>query len=274
MVDDDNYANMSINITERRKTEEKLLESEQKWHSLFELSPVGVSIVDSKNRVTDANQSLSQILGLSKEAILNGEYSGRKYYRSDRSLMPADEFSSLRAIKEQTVLRNVEVGIEKEDGTMNWTSISSAPLFSGDGSVTVTVDITQRKQLEEALIAAEEHLRSIISAAPLVLFDLNNEGIIQLADGNALVKLGLTHEILNGLSIFELFKDNSEAVLALRSGLAGAEFSAELKISESYRIRSFTRQKPGSDARRERGSRKYLRQGQSVHSHIALEPII
>jgi len=83
---------------------------------------------------------------------------GPKGYRSDGTLMPADEFPSVLAVKEHAIIRNVEIGVEKEDGAMIWTSVSATPLPDASGSATVTVDITERKQAEGILSSYAEHL--------------------------------------------------------------------------------------------------------------------
>jgi PAS domain S-box-containing protein len=138
-------------ITERKLAEEALRTSEEKWRGLFEILPVGVSIVDSNHLASDTNPALAQILELTPEGLLNGEYTRRKYFRSDFTLMAPEEYPSVRAVKEQKIIRNVEIGVEKEDGAIIWTSVSATPLFSGTSSVTVTADITERKRAEMAL---------------------------------------------------------------------------------------------------------------------------
>jgi PAS domain S-box-containing protein len=162
------------NITERKRAEENLRQSEIKWHELFEILPVGVSIVDSKNSVIDTNSALAQILDLSRVDLLKGKFKGRKYLRPDKTLMPPDEFPSIRAVNEQKIIRDVEIGVEKEDGTIIWTSVSATPFSSESGSVTVTVDITERKQtqtLQEAvyqIAAAAETTSSLDELYPQI----------------------------------------------------------------------------------------------------------
>ncbi len=138
-------------VTQRKQAEEALRETEAKWRRMFELLPVGVSIVDSKNQILEINPALGQILSLSTENLLQGNYADRRYLRPDHKIMPQEEFPSLRAIKEQSAVRDVEIGVEKKDGSIIWTSVSAAPFVPGKSTVTVTVDITARKQAEASL---------------------------------------------------------------------------------------------------------------------------
>lgn len=144
-------------ITLRRQAEEALRASEEKWRSIFEILPVGVSVVDVHNQVLEVNPALSEILELSQAALFKAEYQKRRYLRSDGTPMAAEEFPSIRALSERSVIRDIEIGIEKEDGGMIWTSVSSTPLAHGTMTATVTIDITERKlaQAEQEMLIGE-----------------------------------------------------------------------------------------------------------------------
>lgn len=74
--------------------------------------------------------------------------------------MPRTEFASIRALTEQKTIYNVETGIIKENGEKIWTSVNAAPVKVADvEAVVVTVDITERKNAEEALHKNRERLR-------------------------------------------------------------------------------------------------------------------
>ena len=170
-------------ISQRKLVEAALRESEEKWRSTFAFLPVGVSIVDGKHKVTDTNPVLAQILGLTEEGILKGAYAHRRYLRADHTLMPPEEFPSLRAQKEQRMIRDVEIGVETEDGAVVWTSVSATPMSGSGYAATVTVDITARKHVEAALRASEARLQAVIENTDAGIWSVDREYRLLVANG-------------------------------------------------------------------------------------------
>jgi PAS domain S-box-containing protein len=147
-------------ITERKRAEESVRESEVKLRTLFEILPVGVSILDEHRNVVECNRALEHVLGISQEGLLRGDYASRRYINGDGSAMLTGDFPSSRAIESGAAVSAVEVGVVKEDGTTVWTSVSSAPLpVRGLSAAIVTIDVTDRKQAEHALQQSELFLK-------------------------------------------------------------------------------------------------------------------
>ena len=120
------YVNLyGQDITERKRAEAALRESEQKLTTLFELLPVGVSVLDADNQVAYMNPALAKILDISQEGLLRGNHRKRTYLRSDGAPMSADEYASVRAAREQSAVYNVETGVVKEDGQVVWVNVSA-----------------------------------------------------------------------------------------------------------------------------------------------------
>ncbi|MBN1453365.1 MAG: diguanylate cyclase [Anaerolineales bacterium] len=145
-------AKRSTSPQQLTKEMDVLRENEEKLQALMRVLPVGVSILGEDRKPIYTNPALEKVLGLSENKLKKGEYGRRKYLRSDGSEMPVDEFPSARAFNEQRAIRNVEIGIVKEDGDIIWTMVSAVPFERGDWRVLLTVaDITRQKYAENSL---------------------------------------------------------------------------------------------------------------------------
>ncbi|MFN2621631.1 MAG: PAS domain S-box protein [Chthoniobacterales bacterium] len=138
-------------ISERKKTEEALRRSEEKWKALFDLAPVGISVLDREHNVVDVNRALEKITRLSREELLNGSSRRRVYLNADGTHKPTENIPSVRAVAEKRPVNDVETGIVSENGEIIWTRVSVAPLDLPDASaVVITQDITEGKRTQQA----------------------------------------------------------------------------------------------------------------------------
>ncbi len=200
-------------ITERKQAEEKLRESEGKWRDLFEILPVGVSLIDSQNNVVELNTQLARILNISREGLIRGDYRSREYLRHDSTLMSREEFPSVRAVAEHRPVMNVEIGVKMENDSLIWTSVSSAPLSSETGSVTVTADITEQKLTENALRDTSRLLQaSIESPAGIVIMaiDKNYRYLCFNTAHRESMKYAYNKDVGTGMNILECITSDED----------------------------------------------------------------
>lgn len=147
---------ISNDITPIKEATELLRKSEIELNTLFEALPVGVTLLDRENRIVKVNPMLEQILGLSEEDLKKGLHKGKVYISSDGRPLVTQELPSQRAQSEKKVVKNVVVGIPKENDTVTWTRVTSLPVELPDYSVMViTHDITESKNFESELIRAK-----------------------------------------------------------------------------------------------------------------------
>ncbi len=180
---------LTLDITPRKQAEEALQQlnadleqrvaartaelaaNTAKLRALFDVLPVGVSILDQDRRVVEMNPALERILDISPAGIAAGAYAARRYVHADGRPMQAREFASIRAIEEQRPVLDVETGVMTEDGRLLWTSVSAAPLaVAGLSVVVATSDVTVRKQTEAALLRERDLMQALMDNIPDTIY--------------------------------------------------------------------------------------------------------
>jgi PAS domain S-box-containing protein len=209
---------------------------------LLEQLPIGVSLLDRDRKLVYVNPELENILQLSKKDLLRGAAGGRRYIRPDGTTMPTEEFASIHAIHDGRSVRDVETGIVKEDGGIIWTSVSAAlsPL-ADEGVVITTVDITERKRMEEELRRSRDELdRRIIErtrdlaeavkklGAQASLLELSHDAIFDCALDGTILYWNQGAESMYGWSREEAVGRNSNELLRSRFALPQEKIMATL----------------------------------------------
>lgn len=147
-------------ITERKMAEIELQEQERMLHTIYDVLPVGITITDPEGNIVDCNAASETLLGITREEHLHRNYAGKEWHiiRPDGSPMPAGEYASVRALKEGHTVRDVEMGIVREAGTV-WLSVSAMPVEDPRfGVVVAYADITERREYEIKLRDLSERL--------------------------------------------------------------------------------------------------------------------
>jgi PAS domain S-box-containing protein len=166
-------------ITERKQTEEALRVSLEKYRILFESFPLGITISDKSGKIMEGNRQSEQLLGTPCEAHAQRRIDSKEWQiiRKDGTPMPADEYASARALRENRLIENVEMGIVKDKGEITWISVTAAPIPLEDYGVAIAYgDITERKRAEEALRRTEENFRRSLDDSPLGVRIVTTEG--------------------------------------------------------------------------------------------------
>ncbi|MFN2165082.1 MAG: PAS domain-containing protein, partial [Anaerolineae bacterium] len=193
------FACVFQDVTERIEAERVLRENEQKLRALFELLPVGLSILDAERTLHYQNPALVRILDLAPEAVRRESRQQRRVYlRPDGSPMPLEEMPSARAAAEGRIIRDVEIGVVKEDGTQTWVNVTAAPLHFDDWNViVVTTDITEqvlaRRRIEELAAEAQHHadeLDAVFDAMTDAIVVYDGEGELVQANRAAIAGYG------------------------------------------------------------------------------------
>jgi PAS domain S-box-containing protein len=196
---------LEVQIMERKRAEEALNDNEKKFKTLFDLLPVGISILDKDRGIVKTNVALENILGIDKDGFNKGVYQRRKYLRADGTEMPANEFPSSRSFNENKNVENVEICVVKEDGSAVWTNVSAVQMPYRDWAMVLTTsNITGLKQAEKSLERTIQQLKE------------SNEQLsaIKTVTESAMSTLNLT-ELLNSILNSIMRVMNADAIVIL-----------------------------------------------------------
>lgn len=158
------YLLISRNI---RRDESRLAleKSEALLRQILELLPVGVCVTDRDVKIKLINPATHAIWGTHPDAPQTTAY---QVWRSDtKQKVEADEFSIARALRHGEVTLNQEFEIQRADGLRKFLRVSAMPLRDADqqiiGAIAVNLDVTDLKQVEQALQAAHDALEARVA---------------------------------------------------------------------------------------------------------------
>ena len=158
------FACLFTNISDRKQAEEALQITLTKYKTLFDCFPLGITVSDSAGRVVESNPVSEQLLGVPPAEYYRRQIDGEEWriLRPDGTLMPAEEYASVRALKENRLVDNVEMGVVQASGAITWISVTAAPLpLKGYGVVVAYGDISDRIRAGAALRESENRYRSL-----------------------------------------------------------------------------------------------------------------
>ena len=152
------------NVTQRMRSQETLEAALAKYRTLFDAFPLGITVVDQQGRIVEVNCLASKILGISSDEQRQRTIYGKEWnlVRPNGTPMPTEEHVGVRALKENRLIENVEVGLVKSSTETIWLNVTATPLPLGDRTVVVAfADVSERKRAQEAL-SREAHRRRIL----------------------------------------------------------------------------------------------------------------
>ena len=147
-------------ITEHKRAEKALRDSEEKMRGIYSVAPAGIGVVF--NRVLkEVNPRVCEMTGYTREELLG---------KNSRILYPSQEEYDFVGKEKYDQIREkgigkVETRWQKKDGSIINILLSSAPIGRNDSSretIFTALDITERKRAEEQIMSNEARLQSLV----------------------------------------------------------------------------------------------------------------
>jgi PAS domain S-box-containing protein len=158
------YRGIDRDITERKRVEEALWESEERYRALVENTVFGITIIDTNYKVIMTNAALAKLFRKSPGDFV-GKYCFREFEKRE-ALCP--HCPGTRAMVSGKT-EEVETYGVREDGSRFYVRNRATPFFGRDGVmngfIEVVEDIGERKKAEEELKESEERFRTIFDNA-------------------------------------------------------------------------------------------------------------
>lgn len=215
-------------ITEEKQMKRALEESEKNFKQLYEKAPIPYHALDAQGNIINVNEKWCKTLGYSKEEVI-----GKPIF----SFIAKNERSHAKTSFQRKVKQQKEYVKGSERTYLTKTGESKIftinDFFSYDAnheiqSIHTTMDdISERKQMEEALALSEKKFKQLYQKAPIAYHTLSPKGTITEVNEKWCKILGYSKKEVVGKSIFSFINKDERKQ-------AKASFQEKIKSGKSY----------------------------------------
>ncbi len=199
-----------IDITERKRAEETLKESEERFRNIYENMTIGMYRTTPDGQIVMCNSALIQMLGYASFEELAQRNLEKEGYepKYDRKMFR-------QKIEKDGKIHGLESAWMKKDGSFIYVSESARVIRDEAGKVLyyegTVEDISDRKQAEQALIESEEKYRLLAESSPEMIYVVGRDGRVTYVNGVAASQLRADPHELIGKHLSEIFpKDQAQ----------------------------------------------------------------
>jgi len=214
-------------ITERKRSENALIESEERYRTVVSNAPVVTFVTDDKGIF-----SLSEGMGLAKLGLKPGQVVGRSVFDVYRDY-PTILAAMRKALGGDYQRNEVKV----QDIVFD---VVYSPIFDLHGKVVkvigVSNDVTERKKAEEALLKSEEKYRKIFENVQDVFYQVNMDGIFLAVSPSIEYFSEFSQEEIIGTNVANFYYDQDDRILVKDTLLKKRElkdYEIKLKTQKS-----------------------------------------
>jgi two-component system NtrC family sensor kinase len=211
-------------ITERKRFERELRDSERRYHSLFEHVQHGIFISSKEGRFLDCNPALLDILGYSsKEEFLKIDIA-RDLYAN-----PEDRKTFQGLVERNGYVKDFEVEFKRKDGRRITILLTAHPIRNEEGEIIgyqgLNIDITERKQMEMRIQEAVKKFQKISEMGEEGIMVIDKDNRIIFANSRATELTGYPNKAMLGMKFDDLLNARDRQFLVEMHNQVGTDES-------------------------------------------------
>jgi len=231
----------------------------------FEVAAIGMAVVDLDGRFLRVNRSFAAMVGREQSALVGVQVSDITHPED----VGADRTALDALVAGEVDSHDGEKRYVRPDGTVVWARLAVTLVRNGNDPSHVlaqTIDISERKEFEEALATSEERFRSLSASAPNGIYAIDSAGRLLYANDRLVELTGLDHDRLAGTGWLDMIHPDERARVVSESGPA----ARERRLATEFRM-----VRPDGEVRwvRTRASPLYGRHGEHAGFVGALEDV-
>ena len=185
------------NITERKISEKKIRESEERYRTYVENAPYGIFIVNDSGQYIDVNEEACRMTGYRREELLSMSVT-----ELASPLAPPDYFRNLQELKEKGKIERT-ILIRKKDG-MDLPVSLEAVVLSENRYMGYCMDISETVRQQQALKDSEREFKTLFDQSAAGVAQIRPDGTFMRVNARFSGITGFTIDELNSITLFDL----------------------------------------------------------------------
>ncbi len=201
-------------VTEQKRHEQRLHETEERLRSLYDSIDAGIVIHDLDGIVVSANNRACEILDLTEEEMIGADLKElcKNIVDEKGNRIDPQNHPLTKTLNTTIPVRNQVVGTNDDPFNRTWLLVNTEPVFDPetkkiDEVVCIFTDITEQKNIGDALEESEERYRHIFENSPIGIGISGMDGRVITANKAMLDLMGYTLDEVRGINLADTYVD-------------------------------------------------------------------
>jgi PAS domain S-box-containing protein len=203
-----------VDITDRKRAEKALRESEWKFRAIFEHTFQFIGLMTLDGTLIEANRTALRFTGVEESEVIGKPFWETPWWRHSTELQAELRAAIAKAAQGEFV--RFEASHPSISGKLHYIDFSLKPVMDESGKVVLLIpegrDITERKIAEEALKRSEEKYRELVENANSIILRMDNLGIVTFINEFAQHFFGYSEEEIVGKNVVGTIVPQTESL--------------------------------------------------------------